>query len=265
MISKFMSLALALSLASQSTIVSAKKKQLLNSNPELTEKILSKLKPDPYNWNYKKTPYIHFTVGTDGKARSIEAIQDTKTTNVDECIAAIFRAEPFDTQFYGKSYGYECKPKVVYTKKQIRKANKYIQNYMTNLQKRIKKNWHPVTKLKNYSAIAKFTIDQNGNAQNLKFKEKTGNEEADSIAIRAIELSSPFDKPDFSQFLDSSQEEIEIEFSFDFRRHTANTTQSKLGAGALGLGIVGAIGAAALLGSPSRRYRYRPYRYRRRY
>ena len=260
-----MAIALVLLLASQSTIVNAKKPALLNPDPQLTAKILNKLNPNPSSWNYKKTPYIHFTVGTDGKARNIEAVLDTKTSNVDECIAAIFRAEPFDTQYYGKSYGYECKPKVIYSKKQIKASQKYTKEYITNIQKKVKKNWHPITEANSYSAIAKFIIDKNGNVQNLKLKQNTDNEEADRIAIRAVELSSPFEKPDFSQFYDSNQEEIEIEFNFDYTKHAPTSTQSKAGAAALGLGLVGAIGAAALLGRPSSRYRYRPYRYRSRY
>lgn len=256
-------LTLSIILSLQTLILSAKQVQLLASNLELSNRIIKNLKVNPTSWDYKKAPYIHFTVGTEGKVRNIQAVKYANNRNSNECIAAIFKSEPFDSKFYGQSYGFECKPTIGYSKKQIKEAKKYTSDYMTTLQKKIKNNWHPSKNGKSYDSLASFLIDKNGNVQNLKLKKVSGSDEADQIAIRAIELSSPFDRPDLNKMLSTDSNGIEIEFSFDYNLVQNSSPQSST---ALGLGL-GAIGAAALFSNP-RPYRYgyynRPYYYRRR-
>lgn len=93
-------------------------------------------------------------------------------------------------------------------------ADKAIQNYVNDVQKKIKNNWKPPKNDESYNLITSFKIDKFGSVKNLRLVNHNANRELIQAAFKAIKAAEPF--PSFSKIPGFTEEMIEIEFSFDY-------------------------------------------------
>ncbi|MCW5822375.1 MAG: TonB C-terminal domain-containing protein [Cyanobacteria bacterium TGS_CYA1] len=81
--------------------------------------------------------------------------------------------------------------------------------YMTIIQKRIKKFWRPVTAEKSYRVVLSFDVSPNGKVSKIKVEKPTVDTQS-VPAIEAIKNASPF--PELSK-------KVSIQFTFDYNVH----------------------------------------------
>ena len=86
--------------------------------------------------------------------------------------------------------------------------------YMKNIEQRIKLNWIPTTENQNKIVIVLFEISKNGDLLRSKVIKSSGIDSADKSAIKAIQITAPFQPLPKSLNRDS----IVIEFTFDYHR-----------------------------------------------
>jgi TonB family protein len=99
--------------------------------------------------------------------------------------------------------------------------------YLAELQKRIKKNWHPPRGNESKRITAKFKIHLSGEITNIKLERSSGLSIADDAAVDAIEKSSPL--PPLPKGADS---DLVIKFTFDYNVFNG-ASQSAAGSGAV--------------------------------
>lgn len=84
-------------------------------------------------------------------------------------------------------------------------------SYMRTLEMKIRSNWKPSIKDFSGKIIAQFRVEQDGTVSSVKLIQPSEIKELDEAAIKAIEISSPFEPlPD--DFKGSS---VDINFTFD--------------------------------------------------
>lgn len=84
--------------------------------------------------------------------------------------------------------------------------------YMSELQRRIKRNWNPPRGNESKRVILIFKISRDGRLISLRVKQSSGNPEADSAAKAAVELAAPF-RPLPPEYRGNS---VDIDFTFDY-------------------------------------------------
>ncbi len=93
------------------------------------------------------------------------------------------------------------------------KLDRYFKKYMSELQNKIKRNWHPPKYKKSYLITAQFAIDLNGEILgDLKFTKSISDQKAMQAAKEAILGAAPFQKLDKKLVTESPN----IEFDFDY-------------------------------------------------
>ncbi len=88
----------------------------------------------------------------------------------------------------------------------------YWKPYITELEKQIKKNWHPPKVNSSKRTVVLFKISKNGTFFDYKIVISSNNKLADEAALRAIKMASPFEA--FPK--KSKSESIDVEFTFDY-------------------------------------------------
>jgi TonB family protein len=84
--------------------------------------------------------------------------------------------------------------------------------YMSELQRKIKRNWTPPRGNESKRVMLLFKISRDGRIISLRVKQSSGNSEADNAAKAAVELSAPF-KPLPPEYRGGS---VDIDFTFDY-------------------------------------------------
>ena len=84
--------------------------------------------------------------------------------------------------------------------------------YMTELEKRIKSDWFPPKDKESNEVIVLIKIAKSGALESIEILKSSGLYEADTAAIKAVKLASPFD-PLPEKYTNDS---INIEFKFDY-------------------------------------------------
>jgi len=84
--------------------------------------------------------------------------------------------------------------------------------YMSELQRRIKRNWNPPRGDNSKRVVMLFKISRDGRLLSIHIKQSSGSPEADAAAKSAVELSAPF-RPLPPEFRGSN---IDIDFTFDY-------------------------------------------------
>jgi len=84
--------------------------------------------------------------------------------------------------------------------------------YMRELQRRIKRNWHPPRGNENRSVVLLFKVSKDGRLLKLTINRSGGNTESDESAIEAVKMSAPF-RPLPSEYQGN---DIDIQFKFDY-------------------------------------------------
>ncbi len=85
--------------------------------------------------------------------------------------------------------------------------------YISLVQKQIKKQWHPPKNKTSNKVKVLFVIDKNGNLISHEIKKSSGNEKIDEAAIEAIKKAAPFPKvPDVL-----SEKSVTVDFDFDYK------------------------------------------------
>lgn len=84
--------------------------------------------------------------------------------------------------------------------------------YMSELQRRIKRNWRAPRDNDSKRVILIFKVSRDGRLLSLKVKQSSGNPEADRAAKAAVELSAPFRRlpPEYKG------NSVDIDFTFDY-------------------------------------------------
>lgn len=88
--------------------------------------------------------------------------------------------------------------------------------YMADLQRRIKRNWHPPIGNEERRVIVMFKIMRNGSVTRLRLDKASQNLESDYAALEAVAHAAPV-RP----LPGGSPADVDIQFTFDF--HTLNT------------------------------------------
>lgn len=88
----------------------------------------------------------------------------------------------------------------------------YFDDYMRDLQKTIKSNWHPPIDSTSNRVTLLFSIDKEGNIHSIQLKKSSGLPATDISAIRAVSELKKF-RPLPKEY---DVNEITIEFNFDF-------------------------------------------------
>lgn len=83
--------------------------------------------------------------------------------------------------------------------------------YMADLQRRIKRAWFPPKDGESKKVKVVFKIHTNGELSNLKISQSSGMALADQAALKAIENAAPFRK-----LPSGSPENVDVEFTFDY-------------------------------------------------
>lgn len=92
-------------------------------------------------------------------------------------------------------------------------AKPYWKDYMTKLEKDIKKTWKPPKMSETQRVVAYFSIGKKGELLDAKIKKSSGNKVADEAALVAIKSVAPFE-PLPEEYED---EYVDIEFTFDYK------------------------------------------------
>lgn len=88
--------------------------------------------------------------------------------------------------------------------------------YLAELQRRIRRNWHPPEDKEDKSVILIFTVTRDGRLTNIRTKRSSGFANADDAAAMAIKASAPF-RPLPAEYRNNS---INVEFTFDYNVFT---------------------------------------------
>lgn len=99
---------------------------------------------------------------------------------------------------------------VVLNSKQMADFNEY----MKNVERRIKLNWDPTTESQNKVIIVLFEISKDGDLLRSKVIKSSGIDSVDKSVIQAIQLTAPF--PPLPQSF--NRDSIIIEFTFDYHK-----------------------------------------------
>ena len=87
------------------------------------------------------------------------------------------------------------------------------QLYMKKMQKKIKKNWHPPRENNRNKVVVLFKITKAGELLDIKIINSSGSKEMEEAAIKAIQLTAPFDPlPDKCK-----EDSVDINFTFDYK------------------------------------------------
>jgi len=84
--------------------------------------------------------------------------------------------------------------------------------YMRELQRRIKRNWHPPRGSQSKRVVVLFKVSKDGGLLELNIKESSGDSETDDVALEAIKMSTPFR----SLPSEYKGKDIDIQFKFDY-------------------------------------------------
>ena len=84
--------------------------------------------------------------------------------------------------------------------------------YMRELQRRIKRNWHPPRGNESKRVVLIFKVSRDGRLLSLNISKSAGNSEANDAALEAVKLSAPF-RPLPPEYQGS---DIDIQFTFDY-------------------------------------------------
>lgn len=102
------------------------------------------------------------------------------------------------------------------TNKDVEKPTKeqptYFEDYMRNLEKTIKSNWHPPIDSTSNNVTLLFSIDKEGNIHSIQLKKSSGLPAADISAIRAVSELKKF-RPLPKEY---DGNDITIKFDFEF-------------------------------------------------
>jgi len=84
--------------------------------------------------------------------------------------------------------------------------------YMRELQRRIKRNWHPPRRDESKHVQVLFKLSKKGDLLRLNISKSSGNIEIDDAAIKAVKMSAPFRSlpPEYKG------NDIDIQFTFDY-------------------------------------------------
>lgn len=88
--------------------------------------------------------------------------------------------------------------------------------YLAELQRRIRRNWHPPEDKEDKSVVLIFTVTRDGRLTNIRTKRSSGFANADDAAAMAIKASAPF-RPLPAEYRNNS---INVEFTFDYNVFT---------------------------------------------
>ncbi|MDR3617005.1 MAG: TonB family protein [Candidatus Obscuribacterales bacterium] len=83
------------------------------------------------------------------------------------------------------------------------------QIYMTDLQRRIKRNWHPNAPYLTDNVVVNFKINRQGRISCVKIKTSSGNSECDRAAVDAVSNTTGGSLPE------ELADEIDVQFTFD--------------------------------------------------
>lgn len=86
------------------------------------------------------------------------------------------------------------------------------EEYMADMNKKIKSNWNKVQLNRDYTIIVSFDIDALGNISNLKILQSSQDEQADKSALEAIINAQPF----MSSKALARKDIVNVEFQFDY-------------------------------------------------
>lgn len=84
--------------------------------------------------------------------------------------------------------------------------------YMLELQRRIKRNWHPPRGNESKRVVLLFKVSRDGRLLSLKPVKSSGNSETDAAAMDAVKISAPF-RPLPPEYRGS---DVDIQFTFDY-------------------------------------------------
>ena len=84
--------------------------------------------------------------------------------------------------------------------------------YMLELQRRIKRNWHPPRGNESKRVVLLFKVSRDGRLLSLRTVDSSGNSESDSAALDAVKVSAPF-RPLPPEY---RGQDIDIQFTFDY-------------------------------------------------
>lgn len=107
------------------------------------------------------------------------------------------------------------KEQSVQQEKKVEQKEVDFRPYMSEVQKHIRKNWNPLIKDVPAVVVTEFDVLKNGEIQNPKIKQSSGNPNTDNAALEAIKKSSPF--PPLP--LQYTNDKVHIEFNFDINVH----------------------------------------------
>lgn len=92
-----------------------------------------------------------------------------------------------------------------------REINPDTVSYMSQVQKKIKRNWKPPRGKESHKMIVNFTVGENGSISNLILKKSSNDGESDNAALNAIVKAAPF-----PPLPTDTAPAINIEFTFDY-------------------------------------------------
>lgn len=197
-----------------------------NSEKEVVDKIKSNVFIPHKAKKSKKQALISFYINDNGKADNISIDKNGVSEEViNQCILGITKSEPFDQKDINITF--LCENKKEKLAKDFKKASR---KYMKKVQKKIKANWYPIKSKNSYQIGVKFDLSKNGQASNIEVVQSSGNENNDITAIKAIELSNPFDS--IPEILLDGEDSVDIEYTFDY-----NTRQKSNALGMVNLGL----------------------------
>ena len=84
--------------------------------------------------------------------------------------------------------------------------------YMRELQRRIKRNWHPPRGNESKKVVLLFKVSRDGRLLRLNVNKSSGLSDADDAALEAVKMSAPF-RPLPPEYQGS---DIDIQFTFDY-------------------------------------------------
>ncbi|MBR2068838.1 MAG: energy transducer TonB [Candidatus Gastranaerophilales bacterium] len=88
-----------------------------------------------------------------------------------------------------------------------------VSDFMSLVEKGIKSNWTPAKSPNSYSVTVNFTVNHEGNIDEVSIFKSSGDAQADENALQAVKKSGKFDVPDDLKYV---FEKIPIEFTFDY-------------------------------------------------
>ncbi len=88
--------------------------------------------------------------------------------------------------------------------------------YMSELQRRIKKQWFPPKGNESKRVTVRFKVHKNGDVASVKLEQSSGLSICDDAAVAAVENAAPF-----APLPTGAPEEVEIKFTFDYNIFSA--------------------------------------------